>query len=46
MAPSLDSRVIELLTRILDEAYRERLIQEVALDVKSDDYVDVAVATS
>ncbi len=38
-----DNRVVELLTQILDECKRERIIQEVALDVRSDDYVDPMV---
>lgn len=40
VAPAPDQRVIDLLSRILEEAYRERRIQEIALDVSSDDYYD------
>ena len=48
VAPQPDTRIIELLTRILDEAYRERLVQEFGLGVNSDDLVDtnVPVATT
>lgn len=40
IAPAADGRIVELLTQILDEARRERIVQEIALDVKSDDYID------
>ncbi len=40
VSPQPDDRVVQLLTQILDECKRERIIQEVALDVRSDDYVD------
>jgi hypothetical protein len=40
IAPTIDTRIVDLLTQILDEAYRERRIQEIALDLNSNDYVE------
>lgn len=39
VAPMPDDRVVELLTQIVDELHRQRLMQESALDVSSDDYL-------
>src|SRR5262245_19397262 len=43
VSPQADDRVLELLRQILDEAKRARLIQEFALDLNSNDFLDPMV---